>query len=394
MVALGVVLLSAGPAAAEDPPHAGLRLDRVARALAHDPLFVDDDLADVVTGPDRDRIRAAMKTAAADLGVPVYVALLPNPRASESQGRGELFLQGVHDRSHADGLYLTADEDAGISGVAYGVPRDLDYDVLHGDQTGPADDRAPFADLTTRIEGTLALASDSPAGPPETPRSYSGASPFGQEDSPPREPEFWAPFLIGALLAGPFGALGLWVIFLLARAVRRRPAAPPRPPRSPGVRELRALAARELEALGDLLPPADDAPGRRAAMEAYDAAVLLSDEVGARPGRHDDEAALDLIGVVVLAVQGRTVLSEGRTAPRPACQVNPLHGAGTRGKQIPGVPKGKVCADCAALPLRQLRQRVLTLPGGRPYHVVPGRFRDGFGGSALAKRVLESLGVD
>ena len=63
---LAVPLLTTAPAAASEPipAYAQHRLDRVAAALAKDPLFIDPDMVSALDETGRARVRAAMKSAA------------------------------------------------------------------------------------------------------------------------------------------------------------------------------------------------------------------------------------------------------------------------------------------------------------------------------------------
>ncbi|MGH3243211.1 MAG: hypothetical protein ACRDNL_22725, partial [Spirillospora sp.] len=72
-------LPAVGPSAvaADDPPHAYQRLDRVAAALGKDPLFVDPDVSGALDEFERGRVRTAVRKAAKQIGTPVYVVVMP-----------------------------------------------------------------------------------------------------------------------------------------------------------------------------------------------------------------------------------------------------------------------------------------------------------------------------
>jgi hypothetical protein len=395
---LVVLLAPGGRASADDPPHALVRMDRVATALNEDPLFVDGDFAGILDGGERKQIRKAIDDASASFGMPVFVVMVPNTRESESQGYNDVFLHGLHEQLGKDGLYLMVDQDGELEGVPFKVPRELGYEVIPRALDTPVDRRKPFEGLASRIGQALALAAESPPGEPETPRLYMTADPFGQEDRPSStdEPEFsdlfWL-FFAGLLLVGPLVGPMLFGLFFAVRAVYRSWRHPVVPAR-PRMRRLRALADKELALLAELLPPPDDAPGRLVALRSYDAARLLSDDVGRGPAADDALAALDLVGVAVLARQGREVLEKGLDRPLVPCHANPLHGPGILKRQIIGMPQGKVCKECAALKTHERLHRVLQLPGGRRYNTLEGRWKRGFSDQNLASRVLESLGVE
>ncbi len=393
VAALAVLLAPAAGAAADGTPYALVRLERVAAALKTDPLFVDDELADLADRGERGRIRKAIRETGERLGTSVFVIMIPNPSDSESDGRDEVFLHGLHDQLGRDGLYLMVDEDANLEAVPFQVPRKLGYSVIPQKLARPADRDAPFADLVPRVEQAFAAVAEAPLAEPSTPELYATADPFGQEP-PPREPEIWGPFFGGLLLMGPVAALLLYLVLLTARGLYRLWKRPPVVSVQPRVRSLRAQADKELARLAALLPPPDEAEGRLVALRSYDAAQILSDDVGPRPGSRDEAAALDLVGVIVLARQGREALEKELLRPLVPCMVNPLHGPGTLKRPVAGMSAGRLCRSCADANARERVARVLRLPGGRRYHEVKeGRWKRGFGGQDLAKRVLESLGV-
>ncbi|MFB4314717.1 hypothetical protein [Actinomadura sp. 21ATH] len=382
--------LAAAPALAPAAAHAAAppdRLDRVAAALAKDPLYVDMDLADGLGRADRSRIKAAIRRTSGALGLPVYVAVIPNGMESESYGRAETLMFGLRERIGRDGLYVLADTRAGLETEGFGVPRRRisDYDLLPRSVRDGTDRERPFADLAARVDRLLAIVESSPAGPPASPYPPPSVPPIGQEDvRPPLEAAFWGPLLTGLLVLGPLLTLLLYGAYLLAarapRAFRSRASA------KPSVRRLHAQAGKELAAFSQEL-----LPDRSYSLRAYDAARILYDELGPRPDRGSADAALDLVGVIVLVRQGRAALTEDR--PAPPCYVNPLHGPSTARRKLGGRNRRPVCAGCAN---GQWKPRLLRVPDGRPHHDVPGRWeRGGFGSRRpdIPSDVLESLGV-
>ncbi|TMR32053.1 hypothetical protein ETD96_30555, partial [Actinomadura geliboluensis] len=169
---LAVPLLTAPAAASEPiPAYAQHRLDRVAAALAKDPLFIDPDMVSALDEAGRARVRAAMKSAADALGAPVYVVVIPNKSESESQGRDDVFLHGIHDRLRRDGLYVLVNSSAWFEEKAFGVPRRL-YAIDDDRAQRPADPERRFADLADRLATRLRIIQDAPSRTPETPRLY------------------------------------------------------------------------------------------------------------------------------------------------------------------------------------------------------------------------------
>jgi hypothetical protein len=406
-------LLAAAPAAASEPvpvpSYAQHRLDRVAAALAKDPLFVDPDMAPALDEAGRARVRAAMESAARAIGTPVYVVVIPNKSESESQGRDDVFLHWIHDRLGRDGLYLMVNSSAWFEDEAFGVPRRLwSIDDDRGER--PADSENRFAGLADRLVLRLQIIQNAPSRAPRTPRLYTTPDPFGQEHTlRPVEPETRAPFLTGLLLAGPVAGVTLYGAGLGAVAYRRRRRTPrpaaeaveahPGAPAEPSVKWLRRTGDKELDRLRNALAGSEGNPGREYAVSAYDVAQILYDDAGEDPDR-----SLDLAGVIVVARLGRAALARKTAQPPPPCFVNPLHGQSTqrRKMQLGGqtARKRPVCASCAGRTMTALDQRTLRVQGPdgpRPHYAVPGVWKDtafGTGGDHLIPRLQEYLGVD
>ncbi|WP_116022349.1 hypothetical protein [Thermomonospora umbrina] len=207
-----------------------------------------------------------------------------------------------------------------------------------------------------------------------------------------------APHAVGESLANGVVALalGLPAVLLLlglyALKARRRSDRRPAPAR-PSRRWLRERATKELAELTAMLPPDPDAPGGDYATRAHEAATRLSDVVGPDPDGEADPM-LDLVGVILLARQGMTVLAEGTERPRPPCYVNPLHPPATREREIGGRGPRPVCTECAEAPPAAFITLFLRTPDHRHHFAIPGRWQStGFGteGRDLPIEVLESL---
>ncbi|WUI03008.1 hypothetical protein OHR68_14735 [Spirillospora sp. NBC_00431] len=406
-----VLVVGPSAAAADDPSHAHQRLDRVAAALGGDPLFVDPDVSAALDEFERGRVREAVRRAAKRIGTPVYVVVIPNPTDSESQGRDDAFLFALHDRAGRDGLYLMADSHGRLKSEAFRVPRDYDYSPLEKDQPGaarPADGERPFEGLADRIAARLDGYATAPSASPAMPRLYSSPDPFGEENRlEPSEPEVTGPLLTGLLLAGPISAPVLYWAGLGVLALRRggRPGRGtverhPRAPRKPGVRWLRRNAAKELERLRGLLAAAEAERGRPYAVSAYDAAQILYDDA-----KDDEERAIDLVGAIVLARQGRLALTRNVASPPAPCLVNPLHGESTGRGYVPKLegdgtlPRPcPLCGACQDAERRTgLRKEHLMRIGERPHTAIPGVWRDtawGAKGKNFLPRVMRYLGVE
>ncbi|GAB2811859.1 hypothetical protein GCM10022221_06720 [Actinocorallia aurea] len=394
LAAVVFALLPLAPASAEGdvPPYATARWERIAEALRKDPLFVDTDLADAVTGPMRRDLRAQLKSAAAALQADVYFFAVPNSTESESDGSADLLIEGVYDELRKDGLYLTVDADGDLGGRDFGIPRDFSYRAVRYENEHSASYETPFADLLPRVQATLAEAVALPAGEPRTYTGPPDIPSFTEEESEP-EAAIWGPFFAGLLLVGPLlvGAIAaVWGLVLGVKAGASRASWRAKP----SLRYLRATSRRELRLLAERLDKAGDTTGTGTAMRAYDAALLVADE--ARRGSDPAAEALDLVGVIVLSRQGALALAEDLSRGPVFCQVNPLHGLGTKARTSAnaGHPPGQVCALCAGLSPKNVRATILRVPDGRPYPDVESLWSKGFGGRPdLAARVLESLGV-
>ncbi|TDD92552.1 hypothetical protein E1293_00820 [Actinomadura darangshiensis] len=421
LAALVLAALTAWPgsAAADPPPYAYHRIDRITAALAKDPLFVDPDVGQALGEPDRGRLRAALAGTAKRIGTPAYVVVIPNPNDSESQGQDDAFLFMLHDRSGRDGLYLMVNSRGQMESEAFDVPRRLPYSTLEDDLPGssrPADPEHPFTGLADRVVQRLEGYAAAPSASPETPTLYSSPDPFGEETKQtPADPEIQAPLLTGLLLAGPVGALvlywlGIGVLALLGRG-RRGEKARGKPkaevhrwaPTKPSMRWLRRHAAKELERLRPLLATAEAEQGRDYAVSAYDAAQILYDDA-----KQDEDKATDLVGAIVLARQGRIAITRNLAAPPAPCLVNPLHGESVVSRRVPKLAEHdlpKQCPLCEACRLSQKRNglteghllKVRTPDGDRPHTLVPGVWRDtawGGRGKDFLPRVMRYLGVE
>ncbi|MEO3827592.1 hypothetical protein [Actinomadura sp. B10D3] len=415
LVLLAAVALAAWPSAASaeaPPPHAYHRLERVAAALAKDPLFVDPDVSAALGAPDRARLDAAIGTTAKSIGTPVYVVLMPNPSESESQGDDKAFLHMLRDRTGRDGLYLMVNGRGYLESMAFRVPRRPPYAPLdEGDPGGyePPDPERPFTGLADRISRHLDGYATAPTASPETPEMYSTPDPFGKENEfTPAEPEIRSPLLTGLLLAGPAGAavlywLGIGVLALLGRGDETKVRRSSWTSRKPGMRRLRREAAKEVERLNRLLAATDKGRGRRYAVSAYDAAQILYDDA-----KDDENKAIDLVGAIVLARQGQIALTRDIASPPAPCLVNPLHGESVVRKRVRkleenGVPREcPLCKRCREFDKRYGlgEQHLLTIPGPdgrRPHTLVPGVWQDtawGSRGKNFLPSVMRYLGVD
>ncbi|WP_119726795.1 hypothetical protein [Thermomonospora amylolytica] len=395
-------VLMAGPAyaAPAEPPHAKARLERVAGELRKEPLFVDMDLAHVLDETGRRRVREAMTRTRRSLGVPVYVVVIPNSTASESGGEGEILLFELQERIRGRGLYLVADHHGYIDAVAFGVPREVtDLFTVSEAVRYPGNERDGLTDVADRLVRGMNEVVAMPPGPPNASRRLNHAPSFDADDTPPPEPEIVGPLVGGLVLGAAAGGL-LYGLFAAAGAgaarLRRRGPRTPAAPVEPSARWLRREAAKEIARLADLLPSAENAPGRSYAIRAYDAAKILYDDAG-DPPREDDATVLDLTGAIVLARQGRQVLDDAAERPDPPCYVNPLHGPAAERRKIAGQGGRPVCAGCARVGREERTRLALKVPGGQVHYAVPGRWqRNGFGSrnKNLASNVLESLGVD
>jgi hypothetical protein len=131
-LALPVLLLTAGPAAAEQPD----RARAIAEHLARDPLYVAPARTALLKPPVQRKIRERLGASK----VPIYVVVTPNnhDHTDPYEGDLEILLAFVYDRLRRDGVYVVADEDGDdLVAQEYGVERDAETATLLGEYGDP-----------------------------------------------------------------------------------------------------------------------------------------------------------------------------------------------------------------------------------------------------------------
>ena len=419
-IAVGAAIAVLGVPA---PASAVSRAEAIATALVSSPLFVDPSESTAITPAEAASILANIKAAP----VPVYVLVVPVVPGDAFGGEDRTMVSAVEAVLGKPGVYVTL----GFSGsYLFTEVRDEPAirDTVDAAQKGAND--VPYnSPIVTRIQRFLTLLADpAQAVAAPTPRDDKVAAPAATKpDAGGGQGVPLTALVVIALLAV--------VLIAARRLVRRRSRAgiavagdlslPPQvfeAARAAAIHELKVSARDALVEFGELLDADDLVPsdGTRPEQEALQEALDAYDAAG----RVLDAAAgaADLAGVLVLVDLGRDALDRGhaaangspRTARRPVCFFNPLHGraATTASWQVLVHDKVTVpsCATCAkdVRNLRQpdaLRDIPITADGGPGGHRAvsepPYYERDrqrsvwaatGYGafGSNLVQSVLES----
>ncbi|MCT7352092.1 hypothetical protein N4P33_07880 [Streptomyces sp. 15-116A] len=376
------------------PQDMSARVERVAAALARDPIYQDPESPQRLSPSQVTRLQARIdRFARSEGGGPVYVTLMPHMPEDETAGDEDRFAAAVHAKLKKDGVYVTADPLSGYIrafnhglhvdsyDLLFNVPESIEYGSAKADQ---AEDHL----LGERLDALMTFLDEVPRT--EEPR-YSGTplsapSPAKEHALPPLfATDFWPGLMVGALAA----LLLLMVVAamwpVVAKAGRRlgwgpSPDSRDAAPQAPSEAYLRRVARAELRAAAAAVKrtaSADDEDANpsaytrsRNAHDRYEAAKSLA---GADTSRLRDPA-LDpahLLAIAVLARAARAAL-DGDSSPR-CCAVNPLHGSAVTRQDVRVSPAGKSrrllpvcepCRDAAIAAPRELPGRFLTLPCG------------------------------
>ncbi|OIV36235.1 hypothetical protein BIV57_17425 [Mangrovactinospora gilvigrisea] len=370
------------------------RVDRVAAGLRRGTVYYDPETTAGVNAPERAAIAAALARST----VPVHLVMIPLTSDDESGGNADYFLQAVHRRLRAPGLYVQADSpDGGINAAAYGIgrrlPAQLPRAVAYPPDAGSAAGTESAGRLPQRLTQLVTLVEKLPRLPAAH-ASPAHASPGASAKYLTGKPSFFSgPFWPGLTLIGPCAALLVYAAWRLAgraaegrRALRladpERPDGPignPQAAPRPSAEHLARLAAAELAALEralDAVPP--EAPGAARAADYRDAGRDLDADLrrprdaGAWDSRRVSPAAGSL-AVAVLGMLGRLELRAGGPArdagdpeasPLGLCDLNPLHGPAVlrRPADLSGHPAERpaLCEECRVLAV--LTDRRLRTP--------------------------------
>jgi hypothetical protein len=374
LTVVALALLLSAPSAS-----AGTIVDRAARALETDPVYVDPGAEHAIPAADAERIRREITARRAG---PMYVAILPAAAANEAGGSPEGVAEALANALRSDGTYAvvvggsfraTSTNLGGVSAAADDAFRAHGRDGL----------TATMLDFTDRV-GSLRANDDSGSGD-------GGNGPGGAGG-----------IVVLGLVAAGGGAL------LLSRRRRRREE-------DEEFAEVKANVRDDLVALGgdiraldlDIDMPGADPAAREdyaRALEAYDRA-----NTGWERARHPD----DLEPVAAALEEGRYAMAsakarmEGRTPPerRPPCFFDPRHGPSER--EVEWAPDGgapRLVPACAADAARVERgedpeAREVTVGGrhvpywdaGPMYAPFAGGFFGGVGGGLFGGLIAGTL---
>ncbi|CAL9494468.1 hypothetical protein [Streptomyces sp. enrichment culture] len=434
-----------GPAPLPTSGDMTARVERVAAGLARDPVYVDPESPQFLDATQLSRLHDRIERfGRSEGGGPVYVTVVPHLSEDESAGDGELFAAAVRAKlskvdgiGEADGVYVVADPLTGYIDVynhglrlqSLPLNFDLPESIAYGD------DRADEADdhlLGERLDALMTYLDKAPRT--EEPTTFGDPAhapdPKTENSLPPLfATDFWPGLFVGVVAALLLVGLVAGVLGIVSAVLRRRrpaplptEALPLLSPTEPSEEYLRRTAHTELQAAAQAFATAaepDDgqrigtAEGGLAsriapARNRFDAAMLL---VGGDVGslRSPSTASADpatLLAVIVLARAARSAL-DGDPNNR-CCGVNPLHGPSAGRRHVRVSAEGHrrrmlslcpLCLDSAVATPRELRERMLTLPGPEgtrvPYEEPEGSLlsvlSDGI--SRLVARVRETTHV-
>jgi len=334
-------------------------------------VWVDPSLSALITARDV----KAMEAHVADSATPLFVVVQPLSDGDSFGGDPVELLSRLHDRSHADGLYVAvrspdSPEYFGLTTRAWGSVPDDYYAASVGEQQHPGDLAGALVQVTRLVadggseEAYLALHKDQEATstPPPPPAEDDGGSalPVG--------------ILVGVTVALAACAAA-WRVHHARRRTFSLPASVIERVREAHDDKLEQRAAAEVLALGEAIDAAemlaaDEPTAWQAALDHYDGAQRVLARGGGRP------EVLDVVGAIVLAGRGQEALraAKGRRPfrPSPVCYLNPLHAQprGTSTVESAGrrveVP---MCGVCRADLRAQRAPDVLDIVRrGRPVH--------------------------
>ncbi|MFG3248088.1 hypothetical protein [Streptomyces sp. NPDC048187] len=418
-----------GPAPLPTSGDMTARVERVAKGLAQDPVYVDPESPRMLDGARLSRLHDRIERfGRSEGGGPVYVTVVPHLPEDESAGDEELFAAAVRAKlskadgvGEADGVYVVADPlDGYIDVFNHGLR--VESSRLHFDLPdfiSYGDDRAREADdhlLGERLDGLMTYLDESPrtdepttSGDPARP-----LSPKAENSLPPLfSTDFWPGLFVGAVAALLLLGLVASVLVIVGAVLRRRSPAPrsagaldPSASSEPSTAYLRRTASTALDDATQVVVETD--LGNEAvalAWDRFEAAMYLVDgdvDSVRSPDAPGTEAAT-LLAVIVLARAARNAL-DGDTNDL-CCDVNPLHGPAAGRRHVRVSAEGNrrrmlalcpLCLDSAVATPRELREQLLTLPGPAgtrvPYDEPEGSplsvLRDGI--SRLASAARES----
>lgn len=208
LVALIVVVVLLNVPAAR----AGDRLDRVVAGLERSPLFVDPDVGTVLPAPDRPGLESALR----DVGVPVYVVVIPLIPEDESAGSDSRFLDLLHTRFGRPGEYVVVDQAGRINEATYNVDRHLQMSMT---QFGEFSRRGP--PVAPRLAAFIDLIRQAPPGSTSGSGYHDPPDPVRRRNRSGTPPvrQMLGNTALGVFVVGP--VLGLLVYFPLVGGVGR-----------------------------------------------------------------------------------------------------------------------------------------------------------------------------
>ena len=349
-------------------------IPEIVASLRQDPILVQQILGNGHTS----EVHAALTKMSEQVGQPVYVALVQLPDGLRSDRPNDELLRILHQRLDEPGLYVVATQESITAVEAYDIPLDgttvslgrydaqsiAQQQVPEDSYVGPAGETALVLEVAADEDQSL-----TPAQVREvTDQRFLVASNADEPSSYDTAVEPGTPLVFAV-------AAGVTVFFLAWRLLRARNAPPsPEGTRTPtknkarkavgnasDIDTVRIHARREVAKLERSLRGGGQPSDVEAAQRCRDVAVDLADSVD----------RLDVVGALVLARTGRTMLRQGDATYHP-CFLNPLHGEGTQSVRLDGAA-GSVpcCTACAHAAARDTRPDALLDGTGRrarPYY--------------------------
>src|SRR5215208_2290346 len=358
VAAVGVLAFAPGA-------RAGEIIDRAAKSLQSDPVYVDPQAKPTISAAQERRLETEISKEG---GGPIYIAIVPASARGEAGGDAGEALRVLATEVGRRGAYAI------VAGGQFraGATRDTGLEegetrrlATQASDAHPGDLDAALVDFVDRVGDARA--------------DDGGGGGIGK--------------LFPLLLVGGAGALGfVWL--------KRRRAA------TDELTEVKEAARQDLVALADDVAELEDDVERDpaakreylAALEQYDVASRAFDRARTPQALEPVAKALEEGRWLMASAEARL---EGRPVPerRPPCFFDPRHGPSVR--DVPWAPDGGAPRDvpaCAACALRvdegQEPEPRQVLAGGRmvPYWSAPGYFGGYFGGFLPGLLIGELMG--
>ena len=352
-------------------------VDDVIEGLGTESIYVHPEADPAPSAAQVEELQAALRDA--DLGTPVYIAVLPEDARDATGGDIDSLLQQIGEGVGAAGVYAVV---AGRSFRAGSTP-DTPFDTGTVPAVANAAAEGANGDVTVLLSNFIGGLEESAAGGGGAPEGSSGGG-IG---------------LLPILVMAGLGFFGL-------RAVRNNRQ------RKQHLEEVRAVAAEDLTTMGNEIYELErefTMPGAHPeARTYYDSAIVVYQQ--ARTAMDQARRTEDLGQVTELMERGRYSLAATRAvlagqpvpAHRPPCFFEPAHGPSTRDVEwapAGGAPRAVPACEADAMRVERGEEpmsRQITVGGySRPYWDAPpwfggyyGGYYGGFGGLGFLQGMM------